>query len=543
MAGTEAHAAQALPYFLVALGFSLGVIPLLRSRAVAFGLVDRPAARKLHTAPMARVGGIGIAGGALLALLLALPMDRLVQAYLAASLLLVGFGIADDRSELGYRTKFVGQFMAAAVMVFWGGLYVERLPFLHDYVLPAFIAIPFTLVVTVGVINAFNHSDGLDGLAGGESLLSLGGIALLAYWSGDSTALLIALAVLGGLVGFMRYNSHPAIVFMGDSGSQFLGFTVAFLAILLTQQSNTALSPAVVALLIGLPVADIIAVLYLRVRNRMHWFNASRNHLHHRLLGLGFAHGEGVIVLYLLQALLVVSGVLLRYHHDAVILFGYLTVTFATFALVSRAERRGWLVRAAVPNGSSGNGNGRAQLRWMRELPGHLVLLVAAVYLAHKGLSCIADGSGLLLPAALLAVSAAVATAWPRVRSCVPVRLAAYAGVILLTYLQGHHPGLAMLPEAVPLGLLAAFLVLAIRLDEASFRLTPMDVLVGLALVVLVVAGDHLQLERHWINLAVKSAIVLYAAEYLMQRGGVHAGVLLATMAASLAVVALGAHC
>lgn len=541
LTGTAGHAVGALQFFLVAMGLSLAIIPVMRAHAATLGLLDRPAARKLHNTPMARVGGVGIAGGALTALLLALPMDRLVQGYLLGSLVILVFGVADDRSELGYRAKFVGQFLAAGIMVFWGGLFVERLPFFGDAELPGIIAVPFTLLVTVGVINAVNHSDGLDGLAGGESLLSLGGMALLAYWSGDPTALLISMAVLGGLLGFMRFNSHPASVFMGDTGSQFLGFTVAFLAILLTQRSNHALSPAVVALLIGLPVADILSVLYLRMKNRMHWFNASRNHLHHRLLGLGFAHSEGVIILYLLQALLVVSAVILRYHEDALIVVAYLAVVATAFLLVSRAERTGWQVRSST---SSSPGRGaQEQLRWVSALPDHLVLLVAVAYLGAKGFSCVCFGPGLLATAIALAAVVAVSATWPSVRALLPSRVAAYAGVILLTYLHGQDGALGSLPEAVPLGILAALLVLAVSMNATRFRLTPMDALVGLILVLLVLVGDHLHLERQWINLAVKIAIVLYATEYLMQRGGLHTVALLACIAGSLALATIGPHC
>jgi UDP-GlcNAc:undecaprenyl-phosphate GlcNAc-1-phosphate transferase len=108
----------------------------------------------------------------------------------------------------------------------------------------------------VGMINAINHSDGLDGLAGGESMLSLGGIAYLSYLAGGTTVTVMALATIGGLFGFMRFNTHPARIFMGDGGSQFLGYTLGFLAVLLTQKVNPVLSPALPALLLGLPIAD-----------------------------------------------------------------------------------------------------------------------------------------------------------------------------------------------------------------------------------------------------------------------------------------------
>ena len=184
----------------------------------------------------------------------------------------------------------------------------------------------FTVVAMVGVINAINHSDGLDGLAGGESLLSLGAIAYLAYQADDVSAALIALATMGGVFGFLRFNSHPARVFMGDGGSQFLGFTLAFLVAYLLEVSNPALSPALPALLLGLPVVDILSVLVRRLRGGMNLFKATKNHVHHRLLERGFYHYESVMVIYSVQVTLVLAGVLLPYESDALIIGFYLLV-------------------------------------------------------------------------------------------------------------------------------------------------------------------------------------------------------------------------
>ena len=201
---------------------------------------------------------------------------------------------------------------------------------------------PFTVFALVGAINAVNHSDGLDGLAAGECMLSLIALATLGFLAGSTLVMGLALAAVGGLLGFLRYNSHPARVFMGDSGSQVLGFTVAFLTIYLTQVADTALSAALPLLLLGVPIADILAVLYQRIAGGMNWFKASRNHVHHRLLDLGFRHYETVIIIYSIQASLVVSAVLLRYQSDSTIAAVYLLVAAALFAVLTLAERSGW---------------------------------------------------------------------------------------------------------------------------------------------------------------------------------------------------------
>ena len=277
-------------FLILGIFLSMLTIPVAIRAAPYLGMVDKPDARKVHARPIPRVGGVGITLGAVIPLMFLLPHDDLLRSFLIASTVLFVFGAWDDARELGHWFKFVGQFLAVGIVVFYGDLWVERFPFLDGAALPASVGKPFTVLAMVGVINAINHSDGLDGLAGGESLLSLIVMGFLAYMADDSLGVLISCAVAGGVLGFLRFNTHPAVIFMGDAGSQFLGFAIGFLAVYLTQVAHPALSPALPLLLIGLPIADINAVFYLRVSGGMNWFKATRNHVHHRLLDLGFEH-------------------------------------------------------------------------------------------------------------------------------------------------------------------------------------------------------------------------------------------------------------
>jgi UDP-GlcNAc:undecaprenyl-phosphate/decaprenyl-phosphate GlcNAc-1-phosphate transferase len=348
---------------VTAVAISMVLIPLMVKFAPRLGLIDRPNARKVHLEPIPRIGGIGIVGGSLTAIGLLVPMTQLMSSYMIGAFILFVFGVWDDRREVGHYTKFVGQLIAALVVVLYGGLYVKSFPFMPDGMLPAAVGIPFSVIAIMGMINAINHSDGLDGLAGGESLISLVAIAFLMYLADDQAGLFIALAVIGGIFGFLRYNTHPARVFMGDSGSQFLGFTLAFLAILLTQRSDRNLSPAVVLLLLGLPIVDIIAVLVIRIRSGMHWFRASKNHVHHRLLDLGFVHEESVIVIYSVQALCVTLGMLLRYESNWLLVSIYLLICVGFLALIGQAEKHSWRRHAVVNNGPViANGHARQLL-------------------------------------------------------------------------------------------------------------------------------------------------------------------------------------
>ena len=327
---------------VAAMAISMALIPVMVRIAPRLGLMDQPGVRKVHAVPVPRVGGVGIVVGALIPILFLLPEDNLSQAYIIGTLVLFVFGLWDDIFEIGHYTKFLGQLLAVSIVIFYGDLYVITFPFIPGGEIIPLLGIPFTFVAMVGMINAVNLSDGLDGLAGGESLFSLGAITLLAILVDGVVALTITLTVIGGVFGFLRYNTHPARVFMGDSGSQFLGYALAYLVILLTQSVDRDLSPAVVLLLLGLPVVDSLVVIVNRLRTRISPFKARRDHIHHRLLDLGFVHHESVIIIYSLQMVFVTSGVLLRYESNMLIMAVYLVLCSGIFTMLGLAERSGW---------------------------------------------------------------------------------------------------------------------------------------------------------------------------------------------------------
>lgn len=329
---------------MMAMALSMAIIPLMMRLAPALGMIDTPDPRKVHSTPIPRVGGLGIVIGALVPMLLWLPLtDLTISIFLGAGVLLI-FGTWDDISELGHYVKFIGQFLAAGVVVYYGDLYVSYFPLQNYETISESIGRPFTVIAIVGMINAINHSDGLDGLAGGESLISLGVIAYLAFIFNSELMLIISAAVIGGIFGFLRFNSHPAQVFMGDGGSQFLGYVLAILVLLLTQSVNTTLSPALPALLLGLPIIDILAVFFLRAKHKMNLFRATRNHVHHRLLDIGFQHYESVMFIYTVQFILVLSAIPLMYETDLNIFLFYLLICSSVFLFLTLSERTGFKV-------------------------------------------------------------------------------------------------------------------------------------------------------------------------------------------------------
>src|SRR5262245_19876492 len=488
--------------------------------APRLGLLDVPDPRKVHSNPVPRVGGWGIVIGGLAPLLLSFPLDPLLNSYVAGVAILFAFGVWDDASELGHWTKFAGQVLAASIVVFYGDLYVTRLPFLDPDAMSPIAARLFTVFALIGAINAINHSDGLDGLAGGESLLTLIAVAVLGYVGGDGLAVGIALATIGGILGFLRYNSHPARVFMGDSGSQALGFTLAFLAVYLTQVTHTASSPALALLLLGLPIADILAVLWQRIRGGGNWFRATRNHLHHRLLDLKFEHYEAVVIIYSVQAALVVCGVIMRYKADWAVLAVYAALVGALFASVAYAERSGWRVRRGRPapaleQSAVGTLLRRAPL-WLISagVPGFMLFASLWVARVPRDFAIVAGLLACVVVAELLRASVA--------RS-IFARAAIYAAAIFSAYLLIFYPGAADTPVRVAtigvIGLLAVAIAVYVRWSaQQEFGTTPTDYLVVFGILALIAFGIVDVGSRTIVELVAYAIVLLYGCEIVLGR-------------------------
>jgi len=218
--------------FLIAISLSMMLIPLLVRVAPSIGLVDLPGPRKIHTNVVPRVGGIAIFLSSIIPLLIWLPKTQLFYALLTALLVLFLFGVWDDKSDIDFRVKFFGQIAAAAILVYWGDIYIHQFPFFEDNEIPQGLTRLFTVFLLVGVTNAVNMADGLDGLAGGTSLLAVGCMTVTAYLAQDVHVVVFGLALIGAILGFLRFNTYPAQVFMGDVGSLALGGALGTVAII-----------------------------------------------------------------------------------------------------------------------------------------------------------------------------------------------------------------------------------------------------------------------------------------------------------------------
>src|SRR5262245_16480692 len=326
--------------FMGSLIICMALIPALRASAWRLRFVDVPRERHAHVAPIAKVGGIAFAVATFAAVLLWAPKDQLILSSLLGGAVIVLFGIWDDRIGLSPLIKFLGQMLAAAIIIGLAGVRLNTIPFVGDVLFSAWVAIPLTRLVILGVTNAVNLADGLDGLAGGLSLISFAGIAYLAYQANDSLLVLLMMSILGGLLGFLRFNTYPAKIFMGDAGSQFLGHYLALAAILLTDSTRTMYSPLLALFIWGVPLLDTIGVIGQRLLEGRSPFIGDRNHMHHKLLARGLTHGQAVSVIYLAHAVMVSCAYLLRWQSDVVLIAVYLLWAAAILSIFVRRPNR-----------------------------------------------------------------------------------------------------------------------------------------------------------------------------------------------------------
>jgi UDP-GlcNAc:undecaprenyl-phosphate GlcNAc-1-phosphate transferase len=514
--------------FVGSLILCMALIPPLVATAGRFHFIDLPGDRKIHEGPVAKIGGIALAAGTFTALLLWVPKDEVVVAALLGGAIILLFGAWDDRAGLSYRMKFFGQLLAAGAVILVGGVRLTGLPLWPDLVLPGWVSVPLTMLVLVGVTNAINLADGLDGLAGGLSLLSFAGVAYLAYLSDDTVVTAMMASVLGGLLGFLRFNTYPARIFMGDAGSQFLGFYLAVSSIVLTDPARGPYSPALAPLVLGVPLLDTLAVMIQRIRDGRSPFVADQNHIHHKLLAVGLSHREAVILIYSLQAGMVSLAYLLRWQSDGTVLAlygvlaaGILTLFFnagrGTLRLIRKPdpERSPWL-RLSCP----GNRSWPADAA-VRALSVAVPLLLAfSVLLIRRVPDDMAYGAAALF-VAILAGLVVVPRAAPLL-----VRSGLYVGSAFVMYL-GEQASLDVegnlrVPFNLLFMLLALLVMLAIRFSAGRpFETTPLDYLMVLLALIIPVLPEMRVGDINLSVLTAKLIVLFFSFELLLHHGAV----------------------
>ena len=297
--------------FVVALLSAFVLTRYVRDFATSHGWVAVPTQeRHLHSSPLPRLGGVAIflsfSGCMILAGAWALHSPRMHAAFslrtlatiLVPAALVFLLGVYDDIRGVGPYFKFSVQAIAAT-MLFMGGLRIVNIPVLFgDHQLPAFVGLPLTVLWVLAITNAFNLIDGLDGLAAGSALFSTLVAFVVALLNGPSLVTVMTIALAGAILGFLRYNFNPATIFLGDSGSLFIGFVLSALALKGAQKAPTIVAVAIPVVSFGLPILETALSVVRRLISGRPVFTADREHIHHKLLQHGMTHRQVVILLY-----------------------------------------------------------------------------------------------------------------------------------------------------------------------------------------------------------------------------------------------------
>lgn len=291
--------------------------PPVKRFAHKIGAIDIPKdSRRMHKKPIPRLGGLAIFGGFLCAILLFGQLDQTMLCVLLGATIIVALGIFDDVLALGAKLKFVVQIIAAAIPVCVGDLQIKLFtnltpfsdePFFHLGIL----AIPVTIIWIVGITNAVNLIDGLDGLAVGVSSIAAITMLAVALLTGNMAIAITMAALAGACIGFMPYNLNPAKIFMGDTGSTFLGYMLATVSIMGLFKFYAVISFAVPFLILGLPIFDTANAIIRRVAAGRSPMSPDRGHVHHKLIDMGFNQKQAVAILYAISATLGLTAVVL----------------------------------------------------------------------------------------------------------------------------------------------------------------------------------------------------------------------------------------
>jgi UDP-GlcNAc:undecaprenyl-phosphate GlcNAc-1-phosphate transferase len=312
---------------LVALLATVLLIAVLRPLAVRVGLIDLPNERKNHGVPTPLVGGLAIYSGLVIGFFLCRDgptnlAETEIYSFFGAGLLLVVVGVIDDFFELSPLIKFTAQILAASLMIFGAGIVLTDLGALTpagSLLQLGILAIPFTIFATLGIINALNMSDGLDGLSGSLSLTSLSGLIIAAYLWGENADVTLVLSLGAAILGFLLFNRRllgrqRASVFMGDAGSMFLGLALTWFAISLSQGEERALRPSAALWFLMVPIFDAVSMMLRRIRKGRSPFAADREHLHHVFLLAGYSVNETVAIMVGFASLGVFAGLASIYY-------------------------------------------------------------------------------------------------------------------------------------------------------------------------------------------------------------------------------------
>ena len=305
--------------FSIAIIISIILTPLVIVLAEKTGAMDKPDKRKVHKKPIPRIGGLGIFLACIVSVIAMAILDdfqgeslKEIIGLLVSGTFIVFVGLVDDYKNLPAKVKLLGQIFAAVILVL---IFDVRIDFISDpfgdYIYLEYFAVPVTIFWLVGLTNTVNLIDGLDGLAAGVSAIAAITIMLVALEQNFLLVAILTAALAGSATGFLFYNSHPAKIFMGDTGSMFLGFMLAGISVIGAVKSATTIALVVPILALGVPIFDTTFAIIRRLLGGQPIFKPDKGHLHHRLLSIGFTQRQAVFLMYIISAMLGLSAVAL----------------------------------------------------------------------------------------------------------------------------------------------------------------------------------------------------------------------------------------
>lgn len=325
--------------FFAALAVALAVTPQTKKLAMKLGVYDEPDARKVHTGLMTRMGGLGIYAGFLTGFLVYGDFSRSMLGLLLSATFVTAVGFYDDVKNISPKMKFLGQIVAAVILMVFG----VRLEFLTvpfgDWILDIGIwGYPVTLLWLVGVCNALNLIDGLDGLASGVAAIGALSLGVVAYIGGLTFVAAYCIILVGSIFGFLKWNFHPATLFMGDCGSLLLGFLLGALSLFTMSEGATVIGLAVPVLILGIPILDTLFAIIRRKRSHKPVFQPDKGHFHHRLLRMGMSHRDTVLFIYSVTFLFGAAAVLMTL---LPFIYSLLTIVFVLVLIFAGALKLG----------------------------------------------------------------------------------------------------------------------------------------------------------------------------------------------------------
>lgn len=323
----------------VTLIISIGLVPIVKKLAEHIGAMDYPNERKVHNKPMPRLGGLAVFLSFIFGYILFGEITNQMISILIGGFILIILGICDDIKPLKARYKLLGQILAGSIVVFYGNISLPTLGLFGMHINFGIFGYPLALLFIVAIINAINLIDGLDGLSSGTCSIFFLAVAIIAFFLHRINGLdvILSIIMLGATLGFLVFNFYPAKIFLGDTGSMFLGFMISVIA-LLGYKSTTVTSLIVPIIILFLPIIDTLFAILRRLLKGQNIGKPDKSHIHHQLLNLNKSVRKTVLIMYMFNIICAAISVFYALGDNNLAIILYLVLIFITIILVFKTD-------------------------------------------------------------------------------------------------------------------------------------------------------------------------------------------------------------